>query len=195
MKNQACKFLVLFPLPVPYRKEVKTFMDYVARYTELPPPYIDLPPHITFHRPITEIPFETLYHLVKGACTQARPARMTMDGISHFGSQYIVMPVHVTSQLAELWVQMKMLFERVAEYQHGPFDQDNTLHLTVARKTTGVFKRAWPHIKKLEVPELSVFVEYLEIHQKPILGGTWKRVAIFPIYPKPQKNVIKSLAV
>lgn len=188
MKTQPSKLLVMFPLPPSFRRQACAFMDQVAKYTKLPPPYRALSPHITFHRPITEVPFETLRGIVESACRRVQPTRMRLDGISHFGDHYVVMPVHVTSELAELWVEMRELLERVAEYRHCELDHDNTLHLTVAGKTSEVFKRAWPRIKRLEVPEFSIPVQYVEIHQKPLEGGSWRRVALFPIYPRLRRH-------
>ncbi len=162
------KYIVLFPVPVPYRRRIEELMNIAAVYTGIPPPSTKLRPHITFHRPIEGIDEEKLKHLVQSMVLQISKSRVTASGIYHFGKEYIVLPVHATIEVAYLWVGLMKLLSSLPEYRHGPFDYDNTLHVTIAEKTTAVFDTVYPRLHGAPFDAMTIPVTTLEIHRKVI---------------------------
>lgn len=177
------KFLVLFPIPEPHCSVLCRFMDEVAEHTKLPPPYIKIPPHITFHRPIAGIEQGALEDIVTSSSLQIKQTRITVSSLFPFGKQYMVLPVHATLGLVSLWVGLNNFLSRLPEYVHSEFDVDNTLHITIAGKTSAVFDDVWPAVNKLSVPNLTIPVKKIELHRKLIDRDDklWERVASFSI--------------
>jgi hypothetical protein len=112
---------------------------------------------------------------------QIRQTRITVSHLHHFGKEYIVMPVHATRSIATLWVGINQLLSSLPEYVHGKFDDDNTLHITVAEDFSDVFDEVWSKIKTIPIDEMNIPVQKLEIHRKLISGGTWEKCAEYDI--------------
>lgn len=175
------KYLVLFPLPKPYVDTVRVFMDRIAVHTKLPPPYLSLPPHVTFHRPIVGIREEEIRHAVATATHRTHRTHMTVGSLFPFGKHYLVMPVHATRALSSFWVGLNNIFMYTPEYECGAYDDENTLHITVAKKTSDVFDDAWPNIARIPVPIMTVPVAQVALYQKSIHDGTWRVLETFSI--------------
>lgn len=177
------KYLILFPIPEPHSSDLRAFMDEIAELTKLPPPYKEIPPHITFHRPVREIDPEILRYLIRSSSLQIRKTRITVSGLFPFGKQYLVLPVHATLGLASFWVELNNLLSRLPRYVHGEFDTDNTLHITVARKVSDVFHNIWPKVCHIPVPRITAPVTHIELHRKELGGqyGVWEKIDSFMI--------------
>ena len=177
------KYLVLFPIPEPESSDLCALMNDVAEYTKLPPPYKNIPPHVTFHRPISKINPETLVNLVRSASLQSNKTRITVSSFLPFEKQYIVLPVHETLSFNSLWVELYKLLSCLPQYEHGEFDPDNTLHITVARKVSNVFYNVWPKVRLIPVPILTISVTHIELYRKQLNkeGAVWERIESFPI--------------
>lgn len=179
----AYKYLILFPIPEPHRGDLCALMDEIAECTKLLPPYKNIPPHITFHRPISEIDLDSLVNIVRSSSLQIKKTRITVSGFFPFGKQYIVLPVHATLSLASLWVEMNNLLSRLPQYVHGEFDMDNTLHITVARKISEIFHNVWPQIRQIPIPDFTIPLTHIELYRKGTDGEhkMWEKVESFPI--------------
>jgi hypothetical protein len=175
------KYLVLFPIPEPFNGQICLLMEKVASITGTQPPFWQLTPHMTFHRPLAGIDEDVLKNLVASAVLQMRRTRITLSGLFPFGKQYIVLPAQATRSVASLWVEINNLLSRLPEYEHGPYDDDNTLHVTVASKTSAVFDRAWPAIQGIRVESMTIPLQTICVCKKPIEGGKWENVASFSI--------------
>ncbi|HTH92877.1 MAG TPA: hypothetical protein VL576_00120 [Candidatus Paceibacterota bacterium] len=179
------KYIVIFPIPDPYLERIIEIMDIIALYTGIEPPYKRLVPHITFHRPIENIEEEVIKDFVKSMVLQMRRTRITISDLFPFGKQYIVFPVHATRAVAEFWVGINYLLSRLKEYVHGEFDHDNTLHISVAEKTSDVFDEVWPTIKKMvSFDPMNIPVGKIAIYRKPIdpsENGNWELVVHYLI--------------
>lgn len=175
------KYLILFPIPEPYQVGICNIMDTIAVHTKIDPPYKKLDPHITFHRPITGIEERVIQNLVLSMSLQAKRTRITVSGIYAFGKHYIVLPVHATHAIANLWVGIHKLFSSLPAYEHNEFDHDNTLHITLAEKTSAVFDRAWPLVHDMPFTEMTIPVEHIVLYKKEP-GGTWKKVTSYELY-------------
>ncbi len=177
------KYLILFPIPEPESSDLRALMDEVAECTKLQPPYKNIPPHITFHRPISEIDLDSLLNIVRSSALQIKKTRITVSSFFPFGKQYVVLPVHATLSLASLWVELNNLLSRLPQYVHGEFDMDNTLHITVARKISGIFHNVWPQIRQIPIPDFTIPLTHLELYRKGIGSEhvVWEKVGSFPI--------------
>ncbi len=173
------KYLVLFAVPNPHLGELEELARKMAEKTGLPPP--SLGPHVTFHRPIKNIAEEKILDLTESMVLQVKRTRVTVSHLFPFGKQFIVLPVHATRVVADLWTGITNLLLRLPEYEHGPYDDDNTLHITVAEKTHRVFDRIWPEVQNMFRQEMNIPMETIEVHRKPQEGGKWERIALFQI--------------
>ena len=177
------KYLILFPVPEPYCNELRCLMDEIAAYTKIIPPYGQIKPHITFHRPIVGIEQKVIENLIQSSVCRIRQTRMLVGDLFPFGKHYIVLPVYATLNLALLWGMLNELLLQLPEYIHGEFDRDNTLHITVARKTSEVFDNAWKMIKAIPVPNLIIPINRVSLYKKHINrdDGRWEEVVTFNI--------------
>lgn len=175
------KHLILFPIPDSDGK-LRLAMDGVASITGMNPPYHKLPPHMTFHRPLTKINEEVLRNIVRSVTLQMKQTRITLGGLHAFGKQYIVLTVYATRNAAALWVGINDLLSRLPEYEHGKYDGDNMLHVTVAAKTSAVFDRSWPLIQeRIKVEPMVIPLTMIALCRKPVDGGRWELVEKFRI--------------
>ena len=178
------KHIVLFPLRDELGERILNYMDQVAAYTRLDPPHRKLLPHVTFHRPIEGINESRLVNLVAGMATMTHVTRMRYAGLDSFGMNYIVLPIQATQAVAALWAAITTLLSTFPEYEHGPYDHDNTLQISLAGGTHKVFSRAWPHISRMHVEPRDIVVDCLEIHRKPVEGGAWEFLQRFDLQPR-----------
>ncbi len=175
------KYLILFPIPEPFNTKLRLLMDSISERTAVPPPYKKLPPHITFHRPIEGVEESTIKNLVESMTLQIHQTRITVNELFPFGKEFVVLPVHATRRLATLWVGINNLLSMLPEYEHGEFDHDNTLHITVAEKTSAIFDTVWKDIKQIAMEPMTIPVEAIEIHRKLIPIGSWEKIAEYTI--------------
>lgn len=176
------KFVVIFPIPEPYHAQLILLMDRVAAITGLPPPHHNLPPHVTFHRPLEGLDKDDVYSRVRSAILKIRQTRITVHSLYPFGKHYIVLPVHATLTTSILWVSIAELLGILPEYRHEKYDGDNTLHISVATKTTDVFDHAWPRIARIPMESMTIPLTALSIYRKG-LGGGWAPWQSFAIRP------------
>lgn len=174
------KYLILFPAPKPYAGKLMDLMDTVALRTGLPTPHKKLPPHVTFHRPITGIAEEVILDLTKSVALRSRQTRVTVSHLFNFGKQYIVLPVHATRSVASFWVAITEVLAMRPEYRHGEFDHDNTLHITIAEKVAPVFDRTWPTVRNMFHEEMNIPMQSVELFRK-CSGSNWEKIENFPI--------------
>jgi len=177
------KYIIIFPVDEePFYGEMREIMDRVATISKLPPPYLKIIPHITFHRPIVGVDEEVIKNIVMGVTLHIRQTRITVNHLYHFGKQYIVLPVQTTRIIANFWVSVNHLLSELSEYEHGEYDQDNTLHITVAEKTSAIFDEIWPLVKNYVDEEITIPVTKIEIHRKLLEGGSsWEKIAEYQI--------------
>src|SRR3989344_2134567 len=175
------EYLILFPIPNPYRRELCRLMDQISYQTEIPPPYQKLMPHITFHRPLTGVGGPALKNIIASTALRMKQTRITLSSLFPFGKHYIVLPVQATRSVAALWVGINDLVSRLPEYEHGTYDDDNTLHVTVAAKTSDVFDEAWPEIEKMRVKPMMIPLQTIALYLKSEAEGKWKEVEKFHI--------------
>ncbi|MDO8231635.1 MAG: hypothetical protein Q7T37_00285 [bacterium] len=175
------KYVVLFPIPEPDSGHIRTIMDDIASITGIKPPHHKLPPHVTFHKPLTGIKEDLLENLVMSMVLQMKPTRLVLHDLFPFGKEFIVLPVQATRCAAQLWVGIDANLSRLPKYEHGKYDGDNTLHVTVAEETSLVFDRVWKTVKrKVRVTPMEVLLDKICLYRKPIEGGVWDLVRSFP---------------
>ncbi len=169
------KYLILFPIPKPYLKQIMDLMDIVALYTGTEPPYKNLIPHITFHRPIEGIEPEEIEDIVQSIVLQGKQTRIRINSIDSFGKEFIVIPAHGTVTVSELWIGILQTLRQHPQYFHGAFDNDNTLHITLAEKTSAVFDAIWSKICFLLTRGINIPLKKIAIYRKPIeQQGRWE---------------------
>lgn len=174
------KYLILFPIPDPYKTRICQTMDEIALHTKIVPPYEKLLPHITFHRPITGIDERVIQNLVLSMSLQAKKTRITVSSMYAFGRHYMVLPVHATHAIANLWVGIHKLLSSLPAYEHSEFDHDNTLHITLAEKTSNIFDEVWPKVRAIPFTEMTIPVEHIELYRK-FEGGIWEKVTSYEL--------------
>jgi hypothetical protein len=183
MSEHEYKYLVLFPVPKPHKVMIERLAEKVSAHTGLPSPYRgELGPHMTFHRPIEGIEEDVVLTLAKSVSLQCKPTRVTVDRLAHFGKHYIVLPVQTTLANAYFWVRLTAIFAEQPEYEHGPFDFDNTLHISIASKTSEIFDKAWPMVRAISVSEMNIPMDKVALCRKPLSGGDWEKIAEFNLH-------------
>jgi 2'-5' RNA ligase len=176
------KYLVLFPIRGAQGAHLVQVMDRMAELTGLPAPHTQLPPHVTFHKPIAGINEETVLNLVQSVALQTKQTRLTYEAHPFFfGKQYVVVRINPTIELASFWSEVSNLITKVPEYEHGPFDRDNTLHITLARKTSSVFDKVWGELSAMVLTPEEVTFDSVDLYRKPLTGGAWEQVQSLPI--------------
>jgi 2'-5' RNA ligase len=176
------KHLVLFPIKGEPGEKLIQVMDRMAELTGLPAPHEQLPPHVTFHKPIAGIEEQTVLNLVQSIALQTRQTRVTYEAHPFFlGKHYVVVRINPTIELASFWGEVSNLLSREPEYEHGPYDRDNTLHITLARKTTNVFDRIWGELNTWVLTPDEIVFDAVALYRKPLTGGPWEQVTSVPI--------------
>lgn len=174
---------VVFPILNPYRGQLRRLMNDVAEITRIDPPHIGLPPHISVCR-LSGVDERILKKVLSEEVVQARQARMTLlDGLFAFGKHYIVRPVLPTQDAASLWTR---LYGRLSVYdKHKNIHKgDGTLHVTIASRTSGVFDRVWPALKKMELEPMCIPLTRVVLYREKIGAHHWEMAGIFPIPPR-----------
>ena len=174
------KYLVALPVPAPFDDDIVSLMVRVAAVTELNPP-CKLPPHVSFLKPLINIEERVLGNLVWSAVLSMRETRMTVSSFFNFGTHYFVLPVQVPLRAAALWIWMSKRIVLLPEYKYGPYDWDNTPHITVATNTTPVFEQSWPIVRRMEFEPITFPVTEVALYRKPVDGGNWELVKTFSI--------------
>ncbi len=181
MKEEKIKYLILFLIPDPFCTQICHIMDEVTSATGIPPLYRSLPPHLTILRSVLDIDADILKDRVKRVVPRMRQTTIRLDGLSHFGKQFIVLPVLSTRSVASLYVDVDNLLSRIPEYEPGEYNDANSFHVTVADRTSHVFDTAWPNIRKIEVDPMTFSLQEIALYQKPMVGGVWTQICTFAI--------------
>lgn len=141
-------------------------------------------PYITLHRPI-ETCEEPLKTFLQEETARTRQSRVTFSGaLDHFGKRYIVLPAQATWETSSLWVRLHERFKSLGGYRRGMFENDNTLHTTIAElkaEEEEIFNRSWPAIRNIRVNPVRMPLTEICLRRKPALGGNWEIIDIFPI--------------
>jgi 2'-5' RNA ligase len=174
------KYFILFPVPEPWLTKICGLIDKVVIHTGGGPLYEKLIPHMTFHRPVTGIDEEVMKNLVHSIALQMHQTTISVDYISSFGKEYIVLPVQATMGAASIRVGIHNILSKVPEYGHDPYDAQNTLHITLAEHTTPIFDAVWPKVLELPIESMSIPVEVISLYGKPE-GGKWIEIVSYPI--------------
>ena len=175
--KQYKKFIIIFPILGTVGDSIKNKMDIVASTIgfDTEPLYKKMLPHISLHRPIDTISLEKLKNSVTSIALRLHKTRIRIGGIDHFGSEYVVLPVQATKTAASLWSGIHELVSQFPEYEHGPFDHDNTLHITIAEGFSKYFDSYWSSIKKFcSIEPIDVTIDTIAIYGKSKTG--WAEV-------------------
>lgn len=177
------KYIILFPITGGSGKSINEVMDKISAITHTEQPYKKMLPHITFHRPIKGVDEEKLINIAKSVALRLHKSRIRLNSLDHFGKEFIVLPVQATKTMATLWTGIHEILAQVPEYQHGQFDHDNTLHVTVAEKLSDIFDNTWKTIQKDCVFEpMDIEVKTIEIHSKSDeIGTAWECLTSIPL--------------
>lgn len=172
MKNYK-KYIIALSFSDEYDKKLRILMDNVSLITNTPPLYNHMIPHVTLHRPLSGINYEKIINLAQSIALRLHKSRIRVGGIEHFGKKYIVLPVHATYTIASLWSGIHELLSQVPEYEHGPFDHDNTLHITLAKDTEEIFDQSWNTLReKCFTESFDIPVDRVSVYGK-LSSGDW----------------------
>lgn len=184
MNEKYKKYIIAFSFEKVYDTKLREFMDTVARITNMDALYHHMVPHITLHRPLVGIEYTKVSNLATSIALRLHKSRIRIGGIEHFGKKYIVLPVHATYVIASLWSGIHDLLSQVPEYEHGPFDHDNTLHITLAKDTEQVFDAVWDTIRqKVVFDSFDIPIGAVAIYGKNQVGN-WDLIEEIPLPDK-----------
>ena len=179
--------LIAFPILDPHRESLRRLMDDAAEVTGLSPPYLRLPPHVSARRPFSGVDEQALVRAISLEVARAHQTRMTLAGsLFSFGTHYIVCPVQTTLWAASLWAGILTRVAGLHGYTDGDneYEGDNTLHVTVAAKTSRVFDTVWPVLKSVYVRPMTIPLRQVVLYRKLGSGSqkqNWKKAATFAI--------------
>ncbi len=171
------KYLILFPIPNPYKDKIIALMDHIESLTGIPAPHKKIIPHMTFHSPIKELSAERILSLTESMVLQISQTRIVTNNLFAFGKQYIVLPAHATRGVASLWVGINDLLTRLPHYEHGPYDYENTLHITIANHMFADFDWLWPKLQNEPTEVMEIPVQIVEVWKKGLEEGQqWQKI-------------------
>ncbi|MHB8913542.1 MAG: hypothetical protein ACYC4I_00835 [Minisyncoccota bacterium] len=158
-------------------------MDDAAKVTGTIQPYLRLPPHVSVRGPLSGINEQALVRVISAEVAQARQTRMTIAGsLFPFGEHYVVYPVQTTLSTASLWSGILSRVSRLSGYKASEHEGDNTLHVTIAARTSQVFDAAWPILEKVYIRPMTIPLKYVVLYRKLEVGSqNWKRITTFSI--------------
>jgi len=175
------RHLLVLPIPDPQDGKIRDLMDKIAAHTGLSAPHVKLPPHVTVYRPLTGMDETLLVQAIEGVVQKNKPTSMILGDLFPFGKHHVVLPVYVTRALAALWLDLNKALAGLPGYEADQYDNDNILHVTVAAKTSDVFEKAWPAVRNISVPSLSMPVRGIELYRKPAGEGKWEKIRTFSL--------------
>ncbi|MDD2657458.1 MAG: hypothetical protein PHD04_02215 [Candidatus Pacebacteria bacterium] len=152
-------------------------MDQVAHVTGINPPYYELAPHMTFHRPIHEADEAVLLAGLERVTRLMQQTRATFHGLYALERQYIVLPAQATLHMTRLLVGINLL-SSLPGYEQGENDGDNRLHIKIA-ETSSVFDRVWPEIQGIRFDPITVPIKTIDLYRKSIVRGGWEKIESF----------------
>lgn len=172
------KYMILFPIEGQPGKAICTMMDNISVFTEKPQPYLKLITHMTFHRPIKGVDEKKLIDIATSAAKRLKKTRITVSGLYHFGKKYIVLPVHATLVVAMVWADLFKEVSQLPEYEHSPYDHDNTLHVTIGDDLVDVFDNVWKPIQEnCIIDAMDITVDKIDVWSKSNRKDSkWRRV-------------------
>lgn len=175
--------LIVFPIGNSHRGRLRKLMDDAAKVTGIAPPYLRLPPHVSVCSPLSGINERALVQAISEEVAQARQTRMTIAGsLFPFGKHYIVCPVHTTLAAASLWSGILARVSRLSGYEADEHEGDNTLHATIAARTSEVFDAVWPTLEKVYIRPMTIPLKYVVLYRKlEAVSQNWKRITTFSI--------------
>jgi 2'-5' RNA ligase len=177
------KYIIVFLLPDWYQEQAKKSADIIAQETDTRPIYEKMIFHISIHRPITGISLEKAKNLVCSVALRTHKSRLRIGGLDYFGEKYIVVPVIATKTAAGIWVGVHDELSKVSEYEHGEFDHDNTLHVTLFEAVNDNFQQAKITAHKFCSSDFADIV----INEIGLLGKTetgWEMIEEIPLPDK-----------
>lgn len=160
------KHLIVFPVPPPYGHRLKHLMDEVAKVTGIYPPHWRLPPHITICKPQSGLDERALKSILYNETRLATQAQVTITGLFPFKKHYVVCNVHTTQTIAQLWAGITSRVSLLSGYKRDEHEGKNTLHITIAERTSRVFDRAWPTLCKMHVKPMTVPLEQVILYKQ-----------------------------
>jgi 2'-5' RNA ligase len=180
--NIRYKYLIVVRVPEPANKIIRSLMDKVSGYTGTDPLYKKLFVHITLHKPLYGIEEEKLKNIISSVVQKMERATVGLASFHPFGRQYIVLPVIANTGFMIAFIELVKLIMPLRDYEHGEYDFNNTLHITIAEKISPIFSRIWPHIHKMPYRALEFELTTLALLRKPIHhDGLWEVVQEFII--------------
>lgn len=180
------KYIVLFPIPEPQRNVIHDLMFKISKCIGLEPPCKTIMPHITLHRPIRggEETGEKIIKIMRSSISGLKQTHTTISDISTFGKEYIVLRANVPLGLASLWVELNEALHKLPGYKQEEFDMENTLHITLASKTSKVFQKFYSSKNELYLPKkLIIPIENIALYRRPTAeeNSKWERVKVFSL--------------
>lgn len=184
------KYLIAFPLVYDsfFREVVIEKMRYIANLQKDSLPHNrKIEPHITFHKPISDVPLSEIINKVNTLTKQVNTKlRIRVGGIDHFGSRYFIIPVQATFAVAQFWINIFNIFgQYCSECGHLILNNDNVLHVTIGKcnkpEDLIYFNSIWAMVKKhCNIGISDIVIECIAIYgQNP--DKTWEKVYELPL--------------
>lgn len=170
------KYIILAPIPKPDRSKIVELIDKIAEFTKIQQ-HMQLKPHITLHRPLA-LSEDKIIEAVEGFLSTTNKITVVLGGLSSFGSNYIILPVHTTLELASLWVNLYQRLYSYPEYVTEVFDKENSLHVTLASKVSRVSIETLVKISEIKISSFVIQIEAIEILRKDITreNSRWEKI-------------------
>ncbi|MDP2665101.1 MAG: 2'-5' RNA ligase family protein [bacterium] len=178
------KYLVLFFIPDPSHGQICSLADQIAEETDVHPSHVWLAPHVTFHRPIVVDDEDAVKKHLADAVARAKRSHITFSGgtdrFDNKDSSYIVLPAQTPLETVLLWAGVHAAFADLPGYERNERD-GATLHTTLAEIPAKTCECVWSTVQKFRRERMVIPLTALSLCRKPIEGGRWEKIALFPI--------------
>lgn len=183
------KYIAIAPIGDPMADIILAYSDHAEVTLGRSRPHRSFEkPYATFHPPVRCVKPDRFLGAVEGPTKTASVSRMRFTGIDIYGRgdvRFVTLPFTVPLGPSGLWWELSRNVMVQAEFLHGEYDYDNTLHTTLAKDLTAEQARlAWPTLRRIAIEPADVVIDRIEVHRKPDSpGGSWERIATFPLQP------------
>ena len=160
------KYLIACPVYGPPLVDLKRNMSFLASSIGRDPIYHSMEPHLTLHRPVTNLSLDQLKEVVVKLASEMNPIEVRTGRSQLFGSELLVLSIQgLNLRLANLWVHLHdQIFELTGE--RGEYDGENTLHITLLNKLSKLEEETREFLVDVVISPIVIPLDRIAIYER-----------------------------